>query len=441
MTSREATRHPGLFTAYYALLVLAAAGLMVRFSPHAARPPLLVMGLVLLLMLLADARPISLPSGGYATASGLFDMPSLVVLGPVWTAWLSIVSTVVNEGLVQRRPPIRVVHNLAAFTITFFAAAWGFDLAGGRVGSLAFPRDLPALLACGAAYFVTNSLLVSTVIGLTSGPSPWRVFQSNFLRGILHHLSFLLLGSLVVVVYFYVGPWALVLFGIPFLVARHSFGLYMEIKSDLKEFVRALTEVLDEIDPYTRHHSVRVAQYAVRLARGLRLSEREVEEVEYAALVHDLGKIGPEHQHILQKSGSLSQEEQRTLRAHPAAGADIVARVRALRGAAEIVRSHHERPDGLGYPLGLKSSEVPAGARILNVADAFDAMTSDRPYRRALTLESALSELRRGAGTQFDAEVVGCLTRLHEQGHFALLPSPSSEDLLLLRIRPLRARG
>jgi HD-GYP domain-containing protein (c-di-GMP phosphodiesterase class II) len=441
MTSREATRRPGLFTVYYGIVVLAAAALMIHYGPHAGRPPLLVIGLVLLLMVLADARPIALPSGGYATASGLFDLPSLVVMGPVWTAWLSIISTVVNEGLLQRRPPIRVIHNLAIFTITFFAAAWAFDMAGGRVGSLAFPRDLSALLACGAAYFITNSLLVSTVIGLTSGPSPWRVWQSNFLRGILHHLSFIALGSLVVVVYFYVGPWALVLFGIPFLVARHSFGLYMEIKSDLKEFVRALTEVLDEIDPYTRHHSVRVAQYAVRLARGQRLSEREVEEVEYAALVHDLGKIGPQHQHILQKAGSLSQEEQRTLRAHPGAGADIVARVRALRGAAEIVRSHHERPDGLGYPFGLKSAEVPVGARILNVADAFDAMTSDRPYRRALTLEAALHELRKGAGTQFDAEVVGCLTHLHEQGRFALLPSPSSEDLLLLRIRPLRARG
>ena len=92
MTSREATRHPGLFTAYYALLVLAAAGLMVRFAPHAARPPLLVMGLVLLLMLLADARPITLPSGGYATASGLFDMPSLVVLGPAIASLLTNMS-------------------------------------------------------------------------------------------------------------------------------------------------------------------------------------------------------------------------------------------------------------------------------------------------------------------------------------------------------------
>jgi putative nucleotidyltransferase with HDIG domain len=199
--------------------------------------------------------------------------------------------------------------------------------------------------------------------------------------------------------------------------------------------------VLEEVDPYTRHHSARVAEYAVRLARGLQLPERRVEEVEYAAFVHDIGKIGPQHQHILQKPGSLTHEEQRTLRTHPAAGAEIVQKVRALRRVSEIVLSHHERPDGLGYPFGLRASDVPVGARILNVADAFDAMTSDRPYRRALSVPEALAELKRGAGTQFDTEVVACLCRLHDAGNFALLPSPSSEDLLQLRIRPMRARA
>jgi HD-GYP domain-containing protein (c-di-GMP phosphodiesterase class II) len=102
---------------------------------------------------------------------------------------------------------------------------------------------------------------------------------------------------------------------------------------------------------------------------------------------------------------------------------------------AEIVRSHHERPDGQGYPFGLKSEDVPIGARILNVADAFDAMTSDRPYRRALPLEAALRELERGAGTQFDFGVVQCLLKLHGASAFPLVPSPSSEDLQLLRLR------
>ncbi len=437
----SAPLHPTLFRIYYAAVVVSAVALLARFTPEAGAQPPVVLGVVLLLMLLADARPVALPSGGYATASGVFDLPCMVVFGPVYTAWLSLISTFVNDGLIQRRPRVRVIHNLAIFTLTYFAAGWAFGALGGRVGQLVFPRDIPALLGCAGAYFFANSALVSTVIGLTSGPSPWRVWQSNFMRGILHHLSFIALGTLVVVVYFGIGPWALVLFGIPFLVARHSFALYMEIKSDLKDFVRALTEVLEEIDPYTRHHSMRVSQYAVRLARGMRLAEREVEEVEYAALVHDLGKIGPQHQHILQKPGTLSHEEQRTLRAHPAAGAEIVARVRALRRAAEIVRSHHERPDGQGYPFGLMARDVPLGARILNVSDAFDAMTSDRPYRRALSLAAALEELKRGAGSQFDSGVVECLLRLHQAGQFPLIPSPSSEDLLLLRIKPMRARG
>src|SRR6185295_2442906 len=99
---------------------------------------------------------------------------------------------------------------------------------------------------------------------------------------------------------------------------------------------------------------------------------------------------------------------------------------------------HHERPDGQGYPYGLTAEDVPLGARILNVSDAFDAMTSDRPYRRALSVDKALEELERGAGTQFDPLVVKCLIRLHGTGRFSLIPSPSSEDLLQLRIHPLR---
>ena len=141
----------------------------------------------------------------------------------------------------------------------------------------------------------------------------------------------------------------------------------------------------------------------------------------------------------MQTEGGLGPEELRTLRAHPAAGAAIVSKVRALRRAALYVRSHHEQPDGRGYPFGLRGEDVPLGARILKVSDAFDAMTSDRPYRRALSQEEALCEIERGAGTQFDARVVDCLLGLHRSGRFALIPSPSAEDLALLRVRPSRA--
>lgn len=434
MSVNPPPEHPKAFRLYYLAVCAAAAATFVLTLRQL--PPISpwTIGVVLLLMILSEASPVSLPGGGYATATAVLDLACLFTLGPLWTAWLDVTSTVLVQGLIMRKPLVRVVHNMAIFALTAFAAGFAFLVTGGLVGHLRFPADVPALLACGAVYFLCNSVFVSTVIGLTSGPSPWRIWQRNFQQGLLHHLSFVSFGAIVAVVYGHAGAWGLLLFALPFLVARRSFGLYVEIRSDLKEFVRALSEVLEEVDPYTRHHSQRVAQYAVRLARGMKLSEAHIEEVEYAALVHDLGKIGPQHQHILQKPGSLSHEEQRTLRAHPAAGADIVARVRALRRAAEIVRSHHERPDGQGYPFGLKAADVPIGARILNVSDAFDAMTSDRPYRRALSVDSALQELARGAGTQFDAAVVECLMSLHRAGQFPLIPSPSSEDLLQLKL-------
>jgi putative nucleotidyltransferase with HDIG domain len=423
-----------MFRFFYAAVVLLAVGLFVQGVPHAGSPHGLTLALVLTLMLISEAGPISLPSGGYTTGSAVFDLPSLIILGPLYTATLDLLSTLIVQGFVLRKPPVKVVFNLACFAITDFAAGHAFLAAGGHLGQLSLQRDVLRLLVCGGVYFLVNSTLVSIVIGLTSGPDPWRIWQRNFQSGLLHHLSFVALGTLVAVTYLSAGPWGLLLFAIPFVVSRQAFRLYVEIRSDLKDFVRALTGVLDEIDPFTRQHSARVAEYCVRLARGMRLSESQVEEIEYAALVHDLGKIGPHYQNIIRKSGGLSQEDRRKMREHPAAGAEIVAKVRALHRASQIVCSHHEQPDGCGYPYGLHSIDVPLGARILKVSDAFDAMTSDRPYRRALTVEAALLEIERNAGTQFDAAVVACLLRLHAVGQFPLLPSPSREDLELLKI-------
>lgn len=435
MNSSSAPRRPVLFRAYFVAVI--ATALVLAVSAWRLHPapvwPVLLGGLGLLV--LAELAPVHLPGGGVMTAGTMVDLPLLLMVGPFWTAALDVAALLAVQGVLQRRPAVRVAHNGAIYVLGAFTAARAYELLGGRVGVVAFPSGALALTACGLAFFLVNSACVSIAIGLTEGPSAWRIWQRNFQSGILHHLSFVALGTLSAVVWRTTGPWGLLLVALPVLVSRYAFQLSVELRSDLKDFVRTLTEVLEEVDPYTRHHSVRVSTYSVRLARGLRRPEREVDEIEYAALVHDLGKIGPQHQYILQKPGSLSHEEQRTLRAHPAAGAEIVAKVRTLRRVAEIVRAHHERPDGQGYPFGLRSADVPVGSRILNVADAFDAMTSDRPYRRALPLAAALQELERGAGTQFDSDVVGCLLRLHADGRFPLVPSPSSEDLQLLRLR------
>jgi putative nucleotidyltransferase with HDIG domain len=417
------------------LLSLAAALVLWRTAPQLAQVSWGWGLAAFVLISLGELGAVPLPGGGFASAATAVDIASLFLLGPAATAWIHVASALTVQGLIQHRRWGLLIHHVAASALVTWLAGTAFVLAGGRVGALELPSDLlPMLVGC-LVYFGLDSLRVIRGLEPPSWTAAWRGWQQVYGRGLLHHASFLALGCWIAVVALHVGPWALPLLLLPVVVARHAFAHYAGIRGDLKDFVRALSEVLDEVDPYTRQHSMRVAQYAVRLARGIRASESEVEDIEYAALVHDLGKIGPQHQRILQKAGTLTHEDQRTLRGHPATGAGIIGKVGALKRAADIVRLHHERPDGRGYPLGLRGEQIPLGARILNVADAFDAMTSDRSYRRALDLEAALDELRRGAGTQFDSTVVRCLLDLQATGRFTKLESPTSEELQSLRWR------
>jgi putative nucleotidyltransferase with HDIG domain len=147
------------------------------------------------------------------------------------------------------------------------------------------------------------------------------------------------------------------------------------------------------------------------------MSERELETLEYGGLLHDIGKIAITNE-IICKPGRLSDAEFEVMKTHPAIGADIVEQIRFLSDATDLVRHHHERPDGRGYPNGLAREEISLGCHILNVCDAFDAMTSDRPYRRALTVEQAMEELVRFKGSQFEERVVETMLRLYHQGEF-----------------------
>ncbi len=420
-------RHP-LFVPYYGLVVLGALLYLGKSLPALSHPHWFGLALTLGLMIAADLVPVRMPGGGFVTTGASLDFAALLVFGGPWTALLNVVGTVLGQGVFRRKPPVRVLFNAALYVVMISATAFVFALLGGHVGRIDLPADLPALVACALTYFLVNGLGLSLVLALTGGPSAWRIFQVNFFVTALHHLSYLLLGGVSAVAFFRLGPWALALFVLPILLASLSFRRYFEMKQDLLEFVRALAEVLEEVDPYTRQHSVRVAEYSKRLARAMGMSERSVQDLEYGALLHDLGKVGRQYQYILQKPGRLSLEEQSTMRAHPAEGAAIVAKVRALRRASDIVKNHHERPDGLGYPCGLRGDDIPLGARIVMVADAFDAMTSDRPYRRAMPSERAVGELAKHSGTQFDAGVVAALEGLVRGGRFPVLRETQAGD-------------
>jgi putative nucleotidyltransferase with HDIG domain len=178
---------------------------------------------------------------------------------------------------------------------------------------------------------------------------------------------------------------------------------------DSQAEIRALVEALAESDGDTYRHSLEVAATATALGRRLGLERAQLVEVELGALLHDVGKLRLPRE-LLSKPGPLTVDERRLIRLHPVWGAEMVARIPGLEAVALIVRLHHERPDGLGYPHGLTRERIPLATRIVSVCDAYGAMTKRRPYSAPLDLETALTELERHAGTQFDSEVVGALT-------------------------------
>ena len=188
-----------------------------------------------------------------------------------------------------------------------------------------------------------------------------------------------------------------------------------EYQNIVVQFLMAFARMIDAKDPYTNGHSVRVAWYSQELAGRMNLSEKDRERVYYIALMHDIGKIGiPDS--ILKKAGRLTDEEMAVIRTHPAIGGEILKDCTALKGIAEGAKYHHERYDGTGYCMGLAGKEIPQIARIIGVADAYDAMSNARCYRKALPKEVIIHELKEGAGTQFDPEIVPLMLQMIEEG-------------------------
>ncbi len=209
-------------------------------------------------------------------------------------------------------------------------------------------------------------------------------------------------------------------------------------KEDLQhaylQFTGSLASALDARDSYTAGHSQRVSEYSCAIAEGLGLSAREVADIRIGALLHDIGKIGVSDS-VLQKPGRLTAEEFALIQMHPTIGRRILEGVNGFQPYLAVVELHHENWDGTGYPHGIRGQEVPQAARIVHVADAFDAMTSDRPYRRGMSVSEAFGILNRFAGTQFDPAIVGAFQNLGlgTSGLMRLLENVKAENTLELK--------
>lgn len=379
--------------------------------------------LILALALAGALGPLRIPVPVFGNISIAFSLifAILLLLGTPSAALGAIVAAVTASMLRRtgRLPVYRTVFNAANLTISTVAAGAVFRGLGGTVGSFEPTTEwLPALLGT-LVFFFMNTLAVATIVSLTDGVPLWHNWVNNFFWTCPAYVAGTILAGFVVVSIERIGMWGLLLALPPLYVLYFSLRLYTskviqerlhhkQMADMYLSIIEALALAIDAKDRTTQRHIRRVQTYAVELGRVLGLSQEELEALKAGALLHDIGKLAvPEH--ILCKPGRLDREEYEKMKIHPRIGAEILETVHFPFPLVEVVRSHHEKWDGTGYPDRLKGVEIPMGARILAVVDCFDALTSDRPYRRPLAKEEALEYLRSEIGTFYDPRVVQAL--------------------------------
>jgi putative nucleotidyltransferase with HDIG domain len=263
------------------------------------------------------------------------------------------------------------------------------------------------------AKYVVHSVLLDVVVALQVRRNPLTGWWTLHRRLLPYEAALLVLGALAAIAA-QSHPWTLALFGVPMAVVLLTLRDSARVREQTKSAVLELADLIDLRDPYTHGHSQRVAALAERLAKRLKLEYAQIELIRDAARVHDIGKIGTNDM-VLLKPGPLTQEEQTEMRRHAEIGHRLLKRLPEFWEGAELVLSHHERHDGMGYPRGLKGDELPFEVSIISVADTYDAMSTDRPYRKGLAWDTVRAELIRQRGKQWRERAVDAFVEMIEE--------------------------
>jgi diguanylate cyclase (GGDEF)-like protein/putative nucleotidyltransferase with HDIG domain len=297
------------------------------------------------------------------------------------------------------------------------------------------------------AYFLLNTLGVSIAISFQQNLSCLSVWRQNFLWTAPGFFASASAAAGIQAMYRLMGPWSL-MFLPPLYLVYYSYRLYMDrihlfsdkVQQDMthiqalnqlnQAIIASLATAIDAKDRYTCSHINRVQHYALELGKAAGLSGPELEAVSTGALVHDIGKLGiPDH--ILGKPGKLTSDEFRRIQSHVTIGVEILSPIPFPFPVVDVVRTHHERWDGLGYPSGLKGHDIPIGGRIISIVDVYDALTSNRPYRRAMTPEEAIRTLKEGAGKQFDPWLVDIFEQVLPKAYVEIQAMEAEQEAAL----------
>ncbi len=328
-----------------------------------------------------------------------------IVIGPAAGAWMGTLPTMNYREITGKVKWPSVLFNRAQLSLVGWGSGEVFRILGGNPAHLTLAGLSGPLVAAALVAFCSNLLFNFVAVGLRQERSFNEIVRVYYKWMLPSFFVMLPIAYLMAAVYRISGPWPELIFLLPLIAVRAWMIMVKRLHDMYDHTIRVLLVGLDAKDPYTFGHSMRVGQYGAVLGRYMKLPEDVVEQIRHAGMLHDIGKMAiPDD--ILNKRGRLSFRETLTIQRHPTLGSAMLARLQISGCARDWVLHHHERWDGTGYPDNMSGEEIPLETRIVSVVDAYDAMTSDRPYRNAMTHEVALSEIAEESGTQFDPIVV-----------------------------------
>lgn len=407
-------------------------------------------GILSLMALTVAGEGLGVRYGGGRALFSVSLIPTVATV-PLFGPAVAVASTAVSQAfarpILQKQPAVKATFNVAQLTLAVGLGSVVYYALDGPVlyepSTYLFEPDFPfdrTVLPLGgliATYFVANMALVGAVIALDTGKRMrdiWRELGPVAFANELASSSF----SLFVVFAFaklgFGGPVVVLL---PLFFVHHAYGVQFKLLKQNKEILELLVKTIEAKDPYTSGHSLRVATLCRELASALGVPSQKVEDIETAALLHDIGKIDFAYAELISSPAKLTDAEREIIRSHPDRGARLLASISSLsREVLAAVKHHHEHFDGGGYPDGLSGEEIPLAARIIMVVDTVDAMLSNRPYRAALSAEDVTSELRRFAGRQFDPVIAAKFIELGMVRRAAQRAAMDRTPLPLVRVIP-----
>jgi putative nucleotidyltransferase with HDIG domain len=409
-------RRAGLF--WLLVVVTASATLLISWSltpdPRADQVPAAI--LFALAVAVAERIQVRLgstrPGGELLYSVSCSILVAVILLFPVaWAASITCVGVAIGCVLRGQREPQKIAFNTANSTLSVAVGGVIWSLGGPGLG-LSSPQSIPWSVVAALTYFVLNASLTTAIVAFVVDLPMSFVWQRGRRNIMLAHLALLAMG-LPVAGLWLAYPWMLVCLATVLLAVHRAVADRVKLETQTLASLFELADILDARDAYTHGHSERVGRYAEQVAIQLGMPSERAHLTFLAGRLHDIGKCAVNNE-VLRKPGSLDDSEQVQMRQHPEVGSAMLAHFSLFQEVAAFVRGHHERWDGHGYPDGLSGEAIPLEARIISVVDAYDAMTTTRPYRVALPHAEAIRRLREGAGKQWDPEVVATFVDLAE---------------------------